>query len=69
MAVTKELALRQAEEFAPNFDPSQWLENRLKVIKADREIERSKMRLAERRIANFDLEQPLVEAAIAKLKS
>lgn len=69
MAVTKDLAQRQAEQFAPNFDPAQWLENRLKVIKSERGIAQATMSNAEQKLADLDLEQPLVEAAIAKLKS
>jgi hypothetical protein len=48
--------------------PVTWLENRLKVIIADREIAQNRIKVAERDIRGYDAEQPLIEAAIMKLK-
>lgn len=48
--------------------PVEWLESRLKVIRADRAIAQSRINVAHRDIRGFDIEEPLIEAAIAKLK-
>jgi len=39
------------------------------VIKSERGIARANLANAEQKLADLDLEQPLVEAAIAKLKA